>query len=274
MLLWSLKVPQEPTVSYATQRGTQTKSLCYKYVGLILSSTINLKMKKLSALAYLALFSIAATALWYFGHHRPAQEILRAEPQRIYRSVTPLATDTSAAKQQTAGTNPLHLCPEETRESSVTEIDDGTSPSSIADVSDTGSENQNDVKGTQHGDIQHEHAHEEAISMSEKIKMMERKHNEIIDRALQLSEAALSRLTADSEMIVTMLNQMPLEEQRALLNEFRKALYSEVSEVHIPEQISHLLPDPVDFADQTWNFFVDAWAEHGYRIPSEWQELK
>ena len=231
-------------------------------------------MKKLSALACLALFLIVAIALWYFGHHRPAQEILRAEPQQIYRSVTPLATDTSAAKQQTAGTNRVHASPEETREPSVTEIDNGTSPTSIADAPNTGIQNQNDVKGTKHGDTQHEHSHEKAISVSEKIKRMEREHNKIIDRALQLSEAALSRLTADSKMIVTMLNQMPLEEQRALLNEFRKTLYSEVSEVHIPEQISHLLPDPVDFADQTWNTLVDAWAEHGYRIPSEWQELQ
>jgi hypothetical protein len=104
-------------------------------------------MKKLSALAYLALFLIVATALWYFGHHRPAQEILRAEPQQIYRSVTPLATDTSAAKKQTAGTNSVHLSPEETRESSVTEIDNGTSPSPIADVPNTGTQSQNDVKG-------------------------------------------------------------------------------------------------------------------------------
>ena len=230
-------------------------------------------MQKLSILAYLALFSIVATALWYFGHHRPAEEILRAEPQQIYRPVTPLATDTSAAKQQTASTNPVHASPEETRESSVTEISNGTSATSISDVPDTGIQSQNDVKGAKHADTQHDHSHEKAISVSEKIKMTEREHNEIIDNALQRSEAALSRLTADSKTIVAILNQMPLEEQRALLDEFRKSIYSEASEVHFPEEISHLLPDPVDLADQTWNFFVDAWAEHGYRIPSEWQEL-
>ena len=231
-------------------------------------------MKKLSTLAYPVLFLIGATTLWYFGHHRPTQEILRAEPQKIYRPVTPLATDTSAAKKQTAGTNLVHASAKETREPSVTEISNGTSATSISDVPNTGIENQNDVKGTKHEDTQHAHSHEKAISMSEKIKMMEKETYEIIDRALQLSEAALSRLTADSKMIVAALNQMPLEEQRALLNEFRKVLYSEASEVHIPEQISHLLPDPVDWADQTWNTLVDAWAEHGYRIPSEWKELK
>ena len=231
-------------------------------------------MKRPLMPTYIALFLIGATALWYFGHHRPAQKILEAEPRKIYRPVTSLATDTSAAKQQTAGTNPVHTSPKETRYPSVTEISNGTSPASISDVPNTGIQNQNDVKGTKHRDTQHEHAHEDAISMSEKIKMMEREHNEIIDRALQLSEAALSGLKADSKTIVATLNQMPLEEQRAILNELRKSIYSEASEVHFPEQISHLLPDPVDLADQTWNFFVDAWAEHGYRIPSEWTELK
>lgn len=235
-------------------------------------------MKKLSTVAYLALFLIAATALWYFGHHRPTQEILTAEPQKIYRPVTPLATDTPVAKKQTAGTNPVHSAPEETIEPSVTEIDDGTSPASISDVSNTSIENQNDVKATKHGDTQHEHAHEEAIeeaiSVSEKIKMMEKETYEIIDRAQQLSEAALSRVKEAPKMIAATLNQMPLEEQRALLNECRKTTYSQTSQIYIPVQISHLFPDRADLADQVWNTFVDSLAGQGYRIPSEWTELQ
>ena len=39
---------------------------------------------------YVALFLIGATALWYFGHHRPAQKILAAEPKKVYKSTTPL----------------------------------------------------------------------------------------------------------------------------------------------------------------------------------------
>ena len=231
-------------------------------------------MKKLSTLAYFALFLIAATALWYFGHHRPAQEILTAEPQKIYRPVTLLVTDTPAAKKQTAGTNPVHSAPEETIEPSVTEIDNGTSPASVSDVSNTGIENQNDVKGTKHEDTQHEHAHEEAISVSEKIKMMEKETYEIIDRALHLSEAALARVKEAPKMIAATLNQMPLEEQRALLNECRETTYSETTQIYIPEQISHLFPDRADMADQVWNTFVASLAGQGYRIPSEWTELR
>ncbi len=46
-------------------------------------------MKKYSMLIYVVLFSIGAIALWYFGHHRPAQKILTAEPKKVYQS-TPL----------------------------------------------------------------------------------------------------------------------------------------------------------------------------------------
>ncbi len=46
-------------------------------------------MKRNLIPVYVAVFLIGATALWYFGHHRPAQKILEAEPKRVYKS-TPL----------------------------------------------------------------------------------------------------------------------------------------------------------------------------------------
>ena len=46
-------------------------------------------MKKYLMPIYIAIFLIGATALWYFGHHRPAQKILKAEPKKVYKT-TPL----------------------------------------------------------------------------------------------------------------------------------------------------------------------------------------
>ena len=46
-------------------------------------------MKNFRSPVYIALFLIAATAVWYFGHHRPAQEILKAEPEKVYRTTLP-----------------------------------------------------------------------------------------------------------------------------------------------------------------------------------------
>ncbi len=45
-------------------------------------------MKKYLIPIYIVLFLIGATALWYFGHHRPAQKILEAEPQKVYKSTS------------------------------------------------------------------------------------------------------------------------------------------------------------------------------------------
>ena len=45
-------------------------------------------MRKYLMLIYAVLFFIGATALWYFGHHRPAQKILEAEPKRVYKTTS------------------------------------------------------------------------------------------------------------------------------------------------------------------------------------------
>ena len=67
-------------------------------------------MKKYLMPIYVALFLLGATALWYFGHHRPAQKILEAEPKRVYKS-TPLqpeslpvtSTPSNATQQASEG---------------------------------------------------------------------------------------------------------------------------------------------------------------------------
>lgn len=41
-------------------------------------------MKKVSVPTYFVLFLLCGITLWYFGHHRPAQKILKAEPKKVY----------------------------------------------------------------------------------------------------------------------------------------------------------------------------------------------
>ena len=65
-------------------------------------------MKRYLIPTYITIFLIGATALWYFGHHRPAQKILEAEPKRVYKS-TPLQPKnlpvTSTSSDPTHGLN-------------------------------------------------------------------------------------------------------------------------------------------------------------------------
>ena len=56
-------------------------------------------------LIYAVLFLIGATALWYFGHHRPAQRILKVEPKTVYKS-TPLQPNNSSVKP--IPSDPIH----------------------------------------------------------------------------------------------------------------------------------------------------------------------
>ena len=51
-------------------------------------------MKKFRIPIYIAIFLIGGTSLWYFGHHRPAQKILTADPVKIY-SGQPETVDTT-----------------------------------------------------------------------------------------------------------------------------------------------------------------------------------
>ena len=65
-------------------------------------------MKRYLMPTYIALFLIGGTALWYFGHHRPAQKILEVEPKRVYKS-TPFQPKslpvTSTSLEPTHGIN-------------------------------------------------------------------------------------------------------------------------------------------------------------------------
>ena len=45
-------------------------------------------MRKYLTPIYVLLFLIGATALWYFGHHRPAQKILETDPVKVYKSTS------------------------------------------------------------------------------------------------------------------------------------------------------------------------------------------
>ena len=52
-------------------------------------------MKKYLIPIYITLFMIGVVALWYFGHHRPVQKILQAEPQTVYKSTSQQPSDLS-----------------------------------------------------------------------------------------------------------------------------------------------------------------------------------
>ena len=89
-------------------------------------------MKKYLFPIYVALFLIGATTLWYFGHHRPAQKILNAEPKKVYKS-TPLPPKSLSVKSVPSET--IQVPPDEnaatkteSADTKTTDSDNATTP--------------------------------------------------------------------------------------------------------------------------------------------------
>ena len=87
-------------------------------------------MKRYFMPIYVALFLIGATALWYFGHHRPAQKILEAEPQKVYKS-TPLQPEGLSVKPMPSDS--IQKPREEDTDIEVESIDNATTSEKIDD---------------------------------------------------------------------------------------------------------------------------------------------
>ena len=87
-------------------------------------------MKKYLIPIYIVLFLIGATALWYFGHHRPTQKILEAEPQKVYKS-TPLQPEGLSVKPMPSDS--IQKPREEDTDIEVESIDNATTSEKIDD---------------------------------------------------------------------------------------------------------------------------------------------
>ena len=54
-----------------------------------LLSVVALRNSPMKKLIILTIFLCLLGAIWYFGHHRPTQEMLQAEPKKVYKAVPP-----------------------------------------------------------------------------------------------------------------------------------------------------------------------------------------
>ena len=91
-------------------------------------------MRKYLTPIYVLLFLIGATALWYFGHHRPAQKILKAEPKKIYKS-TPFQPKGLSAKPMPS--DAIQEPREEDTDTEVEGIDNTSTPEKMDSNQDT-----------------------------------------------------------------------------------------------------------------------------------------
>ncbi len=85
-------------------------------------------MKKYLIPIYITLFMIGVVALWYFGHHRPVQKILQAEPQTVYKSTSRQPSDLSVKPIPSDSTQVL---PDEDTDTEGESIDNASTPENM-----------------------------------------------------------------------------------------------------------------------------------------------
>lgn len=158
-------------------------------------------MRKYLTPIYVVLFLVGATALWYFGHHRPAQKILAAEPKRVYKS-TPVQPKSllvpSTLSDATQG---------------ISEDDTGVEVETIdteSEAMDTGSEDVDNAATSEKIDNSQEHSGDsdaDAFMPQEALSSEEA-------AALKAYEAAESEYLASQDRLEAALDARPIDWER------------------------------------------------------------
>ena len=186
-------------------------------------------MKRYLMPIYVALFLIGATALWYFGHHRPAQKILGAEPKRVYKT-TPLqpeslpVTSTPSNATQQASEGDIGMAVEaidtESEDTESEDMDNTATPEKIDNSQEHSEDSGSDVLLSQ-----------EALS-SEEVA------------ALKAYEEVQSEYLAAQDMLQAALEARPIdwERVRSANNNFKNAAR------HRKEALQNLAPYSEDAA--------------------------
>ena len=227
-------------------------------------------MKNFLVPIYIFTFLLGATALWYFGHHRPAQQILNADPKHVYTSVpitSKIATEESQARLhsdthddkvevlQTQTVTPLT-----TEQNLNTVRTDTTNTDSIVE-----SQTAMKIDDETH-DEQHSHSLEEAAA--------ERAENETrraeraaFRKAAQeyLENAEIEKLRMAAET-ASFFNTLSVEEQRAYFKICENIVYNDIPRLHPGE-------DTQEDLDRLWNSVLSSLITVGY-TPPEGVDLK
>ena len=186
-------------------------------------------MKRYLMPIYVALFLIGATALWYFGHHRPAQKILGAEPKRVYKT-TPLQPESL----------PVTSTPSNATQQ-ASEGDIGMAVEAIdTESEDTESEDMDNTATPEKIDNSQEHSED---SGSDALMSQEALSSEEV-AALKAYEEVQSEYLAAQDMLQAALEARPIdwERVRSANNNFKNAAR------HRKEALQNLAPYSEDAA--------------------------
>lgn len=224
-------------------------------------------MKTFHVTIYIVIFVLGATALWYFGHHRPVQQNLNAPPKIVYKVTTPVLKDNETAKatahpkSRSYNNDNLGTPDTQTETRLTTEQKTDTSPMETPNV-----EGQptmaNENKFSTHENTEGEHglSQEEAEAKRAEAEARRTEREAARQSNLEfLENAEIIKLQMAGEMAAH-FNALSLEEQQAHFKMFERIVYQEIPGLHPGE-------DTQEDLDRLWNNVLSSLILVGYTPP-------
>ncbi|MDE0084425.1 MAG: hypothetical protein OXU23_01835 [Candidatus Poribacteria bacterium] len=205
-------------------------------------------MKKYRVLTYLIFGLLGATIFWYFGHYRPAQKILKAEPVKKYNTVTPIKPKTQPSK--TLGPITSHSSEEDTLEADAPA--DQSRNTSVSQGKD-----QQEKEGA-------EHKHLQSKEEQEAPKKLKAEADEALQLVQQTQKESIELMREAMPIVVNHLNTLSQDEQRELLQQTKTAMANQISQY--PPELQPLIDD-FNILEEGWKMYLDMLAEYGYTPP-------
>ena len=222
-------------------------------------------MKTFHVTIYIVLFVFGATALWYFGHHRPAQQILNAPPKVVYKATPPVLKKIVPAKATThpnsrsdnndnLDTPDIHMETPLTTEQK-TDRDPMDAPNVEGQPTMA---NENKVSPHETTEGKHSLSQEEAERAEAEARRAEREAARQSNLEF-LENAEQTKLQMAGEM-TEFFNTLSIEEQRAHFQMFEKIVYRDIPRLHPGE-------DTQEDLDRLWNSVLSSLILVGYTPP-------
>ncbi len=223
-------------------------------------------MKKYSVPTYFSLFLIGAVALWYFGHHRPAQEILKAEPKKVYRTKLPDTLKLSQRSEES--TTRSHTEEKSNSRNSMGSSKQGNITTDLHPESATieaqrqTALSEKDINASfEQMESHHDSPTEKKVaSEDEKQKMRKAEMDAKREENLAFLREGKNNLMRMSSEAVHFLSTQSLEEQRNILNALKTMVYTEIPRLYPGEDTPEELGD-------LWNGFLTMLEGAGYTLP-------
>ena len=225
-------------------------------------------MKKLIRIHFFFIVCLGAVclgAIWYFGHHRPAKKIMKAEPMKIFKATEPSTPEKSMIKLYPNKTITHERTP---TDSLLEESTNNTSEISMDDPFKKSTDNVVEESTDTSADIQTDTSNTSGV-LDPDTQWLIDESNRIVAEA----DSTRTRLAAKKARVAQLINQkmpqvinylksLPAGEQVA---ELKRTKHLMVNREGIWGVIFNDIPS--ETLERGWQHYLNRLEKHGYVIP-------